>query len=55
MIPVKLFISYAHDDRKRWLDPIKQHLLSVQNVGAVHVYDDSKLRPGQEWDPELKR
>jgi hypothetical protein len=55
MIPVKLFISYAHDDRERWLEPVRQHLLSVQNVGAVHVYDDSKLRPGQEWDPELKR
>jgi tetratricopeptide (TPR) repeat protein len=55
MIPVKLFISYAHDDRKRWLEPVRRHLLSVQNVGAVHVYDDSKLRPGQEWDPELKR
>jgi hypothetical protein len=46
MIPVKLFISYAHDDRERWLEPVKQHLLSVQNVGAVHVYEDSKLRPG---------
>jgi tetratricopeptide (TPR) repeat protein len=55
MIPVKLFISYAHDDQKRWLEPVRQHLLSVQNLGAVRVYDDSKLRPGQEWDPELKR
>ena len=37
------------------MEPVKQHLLSVRNVGAVYVYDDSQLRPGAEWDLELKR
>lgn len=53
--PVKLFISYAKLDRQKWLEPIQQHLRSVQNLGAIDPFEDSQIRLGDEWDRVIRR
>ena len=43
--PVKLFISYAKDDRQQWLLPVRQHMLGAQRVGLIEIWEDSTDRP----------
>jgi hypothetical protein len=43
-----VFISYSHRDRK-WLEPLRDHLRSLERDHAIEVWDDSQIRPGTNW------
>lgn len=51
--PVKLFISYAKDNRRQWLLPVRQHLLGAQRVGLIEIWEDSRIDPGERWDETI--
>ena len=51
--PVKLFISYAKDNRQQWLLPVRQHLLGAQRVGLIEIWEDSRIDPGEGWDETI--
>lgn len=50
---VKLFISYAKDNRQQWLLPVRQHLLGLQRVGLIELWEDSRIEPGESWDETI--
>ncbi|WP_460554707.1 toll/interleukin-1 receptor domain-containing protein [Hymenobacter daeguensis] len=47
-----VFISYSHQDRAH-LDYIRRHFRPLEN--RVEFWDDQKIRPGQEWEHEIKQ
>ena len=51
--PVKLFISYAKDNRQQWLLPVRQQLLGAQRVGLIEIWEDSRIDPGEGWDETI--
>src|SRR3954471_19210024 len=49
----QVFISYSHRDKK-WLDRLQVHLAPLLQKGAVTVWADTQIRPGQEWKREIE-
>jgi hypothetical protein len=46
----KIFISYAHEDRK-----FVDQLISFFNIVKIHNIDfDQKMRPGDDWSAEIQ-
>lgn len=54
MNPLKLFISYSHQDEK-YKDQLTTHLSSLKRRGVVKEWHDRKLIPGEEWDKSIKQ
>ena len=52
--PLKLFISYAHEDEK-WRAKLAPNLDLLQREGLVEVWCDLQIKPGDKWDDEIKR
>jgi internalin A len=52
--PLKLFISYAHEDEK-WRAKLAPNLDLLQREGLVEVWCDLQIRPGDKWDDAIKR
>ena len=52
-IPLKVFLSYAHEDEdlKKRLDI---HLTSLKRSGKIKTWSDRKIMPGEEWDSTIK-
>ena len=50
---VKLFISYAKDNRQKWLLPVREHLLGLHRVGVIELWEDSRIDPGEGWDETI--
>ena len=51
--PKKLFFSYSKYD----VDYVKQlstHLAALRRKGKIEQWDDSKIKPGEEWDDTIK-
>ena len=53
MKPVKLFISYAHEDEE-YKDQLVKHLSSLLRKGWLEEWNDRKIAPGEEWDASIK-
>ena len=53
MVPVKLFISYAHEDELHKNNLVK-HLSALQRLGVIETWDDRKIMAGQNWDTAIK-
>lgn len=49
----KVFISYSHAD-KDWLDRLKRHLKPLVREGRLECWDDSHIRPGDDWKQEIQ-
>jgi internalin A len=49
----QVFVSYSHRDKK-WLDRLQVHLAPLLQNGAVTVWSDNRIRPGQEWKTEIE-
>ena len=49
----KVFISYSHAD-KEWLDRLKRHLKPLVRDGRLECWDDSHIRPGDDWKQEIQ-
>lgn len=51
--PLKIFIIYARED-KGYKDDLLKSLKILQNQGLVEPWHDSDIKPGDEWDKEIK-
>jgi mRNA-degrading endonuclease RelE of RelBE toxin-antitoxin system len=49
-----VFISYSHKDAE-WLDRLKTYLEPLENNNLIRVWDDTEIRPGAEWLPEIRK
>jgi len=49
----KVFISYSHAD-KDWLDRLKRHLKPLVREGNPDCWDDTHIRPGDDWKQEIQ-
>lgn len=49
-----IFVSYAHVDKK-YLDRIQVHLKPIERRFDITLWDDTKLRAGDEWKEEIKK
>lgn len=49
----KLFISYSHQDQV-WLDRLKRHLEPLNREGLIDSWDDTRIRPGDDWRQEIQ-
>lgn len=48
-----IFISYSHADRN-YVDEFKRHFKNLQRNHPVDLWDDSKIKPGQKWEDEIR-
>src|SRR3954451_20370347 len=49
----KVFISYSHADQE-WLDRLKRHLKPLVREGNLDYWDDTHIRPGDDWKQEIQ-
>jgi hypothetical protein len=49
-----IFISYSHKDAE-WLGKLKQFLQPLENKNLIRAWDDTEIRPGAEWLPEIRK
>ena len=49
-----VFISYSHADL-RWLAKISTMLTPLVRSDRISVWDDTLIKPGAKWGPEIKR
>jgi hypothetical protein len=49
-----VFISYSHEDAE-WLQKVKKFLKPLEDKGLVNVWDDTHIKPGEEWLPEIRK
>jgi TIR domain len=49
----KVFISYSHAD-KGWLERLKRHLKPLIRDGRLDCWDDTHIRPGDNWQQEIR-
>ena len=49
----KVFISYSHAD-KEWLDRLRRHLKPLVREGNLDCWDDTHIRPGDDWKQEIQ-
>jgi hypothetical protein len=49
----RVFISYSHAD-KAWLERLKRHLKPVVREGRLDYWDDTHIRPGDDWKQEIR-
>jgi hypothetical protein len=49
----KVFISYSHAD-KEWLERLKRHLKPLVREGLLDCWDDTHIRPGDDWKREIQ-
>lgn len=52
--PSKVFISYSHRD-KEYLDRLQEHLKPHVRAGTIPLWVDTHLKPGDDWEAEIKR
>ena len=48
-----VFISYSHSDKK-WLKLLKQHLDLYVEEHQVSYWDDTNIKPGDDWFSEIE-
>lgn len=53
MKPVKLFISYAHEDEE-YKDQLVKQLSGLLRRGWVEEWNDRKITAGQQWETKIK-
>jgi internalin A len=50
----RVFFSYSKTDAL-YLQEFKKHLKTMERNGTIEPWDDTKIRPGEEWDEAIKR
>lgn len=56
-MPLNVFVSYSHNEEDRpLLDKLSKHLahLHTGEGKAIHLWDDSHIKPGDKWDDEIR-
>ncbi len=49
----KVFISYSHADKKKWLPMFQKKLAVLQTPGLLDPWDDTRIKPGDDWSAEI--
>jgi hypothetical protein len=49
-----VFIGYSHRD-KDYLDRLQEHLKPEVHAGTISLFDDTKIKPGDNWKKEIKQ
>lgn len=49
-----IFVSYSHKDQE-WLDYLKSHFSPALRAGSLDVWDDTRLRGGDDWQAEIEK
>lgn len=49
-----VFVSYAHEDRK-WADELTTFLAPWIRDKRLSLWDDSQIRPGDDWDAAIRK
>jgi len=52
-MPIKAFLSYAHAD-EGWRAKLEPNLILLQRSGLLKIWCDHEIKPGHEWDDEIK-
>ena len=54
-MPGFLFVSYSHQDMApvHWLNRLKQYLAPFRRHEGIEVWDDSRIKPGENWRSEI--
>jgi tetratricopeptide (TPR) repeat protein len=50
--PVRVFVSYAHEDRP-WCDQLLLHLSGLRYTDQVNTFDDRDIEAGEAWEARL--
>jgi internalin A len=50
----QVFISYSRKDKK-WLELLKTHIKPLEWNNQISVWDDTKIKAGDEWKEEIKK
>jgi hypothetical protein len=53
MAGTNIFISYSHDDEK-WRKLVCKQLKVLEREGLIKLWDDQKLRAGEDWKSRIK-
>src|SRR5262249_47835153 len=51
---LELFCCYAREDQQM-LEHLKKHLMPLQRQGLIHIWSDTNLDAGAEWEKELQQ
>jgi hypothetical protein len=49
----RIFISYSHADES-YKKKLEQHLALLKRLGIVETWSDRDLKPGQEWNDQIR-
>lgn len=49
----KVFISYSHADKKKWLPMFQKKLAVLQTEELLDLWDDTRIKPGDDWYAEI--
>ena len=49
-----VFISYSHADRK-WLERLQVHLRPLIRDSIADIWDDTRIKPGDSWQLEIRK
>lgn len=52
--PLKVFISYAHEDEP-FKNDLVGHLKTLSRQGKIEIWQDRDMLAGDRWDPEIKK
>lgn len=50
----QVFISYSHEDRD-WLKLLQKQLRLLIRDELLNAWDDTQIKPGQEWRPAIEQ
>lgn len=53
--PLKVFISYAHEDEVQFKDKFLNMLGGLQRRGLIDAWEDRQIRPGDDWYAEIQK
>jgi hypothetical protein len=48
-----IFVSYSHHD-DQWLERLQVHLRPLARQGGIDLWDDTRIRAGDEWRREIE-
>lgn len=53
---LNIFISYAHEDDKKWIDLLKKHLKVLNRLNdKIDYWDDTRIHTGDKWKEEIEK